>query len=317
MLLIKLPDDFCSDLYSKYETAMDAKNLVFNGEFATHNRLEREIDGKAYEFELTLLKSLQQRPEVGNVNDNPFAKPEPELTVLPSFGSKDEFRIVFNKFPVVPGHFMLITKDFKPQTTPLSPNELVATISILKKLKESDLGKKWFAFYNSGPESGASQPHKHIQFMTLPDGFAPFADNLANGSDAFIPNQMREPLQDKHLPFAHYVARLPDNSDEITEELLAMTYLSLLQRTLTVLKENESSQISYNFCATTKYMMLIPRSSGKYEDIMGINSCGFMGLFLCKNDELFDMVKENGPENILKSIGFPNTSERPSADYHY
>ena len=51
----------------------------------------------------------------------------------------------------------MVTKEFESQTTPLTPLELVAGYSIIKQLGARE---KHMAFYNSGPESGASQPHK-------------------------------------------------------------------------------------------------------------------------------------------------------------
>lgn len=62
-----------------------------------------------------------------------------------------------NKFCVTPRHFLLVTKDFKPQTSPLSPLELIAAWQIVKQLGARE---KHLAFFNSGELSGASQPHK-------------------------------------------------------------------------------------------------------------------------------------------------------------
>lgn len=62
-----------------------------------------------------------------------------------------------NKFCVAPRHFLMVTKEFEKQTTPVTPLQLVAAYSILKQLGSRE---KHLAFYNSGRESGASQPHK-------------------------------------------------------------------------------------------------------------------------------------------------------------
>lgn len=43
-----------------------------------------------------------------------------------------------NKFCVTPRHFLLVTKDFVPQTSPLTPPELTATYSILKQLSSRE-----------------------------------------------------------------------------------------------------------------------------------------------------------------------------------
>lgn len=314
-----LLQDFLSQLYKTYDSAFALGNLVFNGDKAVNEIISTEINGSTYKTCLNLLGSLEHRPEKGTVDANPFAKPEPELTIVDSYGDDDEFKLVLNKFPVVQHHFMLVTKEFKSQNTPLSPNELSATFEVLKTLEKSksEHHKNWFAFYNSGTESGASQPHKHVQFMTLPDGFEPVASRLAATSAHFVPNQFQEPLQDLNLGFAHFVAVLPDDLDKAEDDVITLTYVSLLQRVLTVLREANCSHISYNFCATTKWMMLVPRSAGSYEGKFGVNSCGAMGLFLCKNQDLYDLVKKEGWDKIQTAIGFPSTAGQGSDEYHY
>ncbi|RKP28780.1 HIT-like protein, partial [Metschnikowia bicuspidata] len=174
-----LPENFLLQVRQTYESALALGNLVFNGTNAVNEMVSVDINNSTYTTCLTLLGSLVHRPEKGTVEKNPFAKPEPELTILDAYGDEDEFKLVLNKFPVVPHHFMLITKEFKSQNTPLSPNELAATFFILKGLEQEN-DKNWFAFFNCGPESGASQPHKHVQFMTLPEDFEPFATRLAS-----------------------------------------------------------------------------------------------------------------------------------------
>ncbi|EMG48060.1 hypothetical protein G210_1433 [Candida maltosa Xu316] len=312
-----LPKDFYELLTSKYDTAAENKSVLFNGESAVNKIEKATIGDTTIDVQLTLLKSLMHRPETGNKESNPFLKPEPELTIIDEYGSKDkEFKVVFNKFPVVPKHFMLITKEFKSQDTPLSPNELSATYEILKTLDEQkqDDNEEWFAFYNCGPESGASQPHKHIQFMTLPSkaDFKPYAGKLQT---TLNPMSKQEPAQNKDLPFAHFVVQIPDNLED--EEELSELFATVLSRTLTELRENEQSHISYNFIMTTKYLLMVPRSQGKYEDKIGINSCGFQGLFLCKNEELLKLVESEGPLTILGKVGLPNSSNKTQTEYDY
>lgn len=315
-MLYNLPKDFYQQLTSKYEEAIENGHMKFNGESATHEVIHEKFDNSTIDVQLTHLPSLIHRPDKGDQTKNVFAEPEPELTIIDSYGPEDEFRIVFNKYPVVAKHFMIITKEYKPQTTPLSTNELIGSYTILNHLKNLNLDENWFAFYNCGEASGASQPHKHIQFMTLPKNFETYAEKLANTSTPFIPSVRDEPLQNGDLPFAHFVARLPDNASDLNEDDLTMYFVSLLQRALTVLRENDSNSISYNVILTTKYMMIVPRANGCYKDL-GVNSCGILGLLLCKNEELFNLVKTDGPAEIFKSVGFPNTSGQKSDEYHY
>lgn len=312
--LVDLPDNFFDILSEKYDAAVKGDHLLFSGDQAVKEIIEK--NSKPYQ--ITLLETLEHRPEKGTKENNPFAKPEPELTILDQYGNDNEFKIIFNKFPVVPRHFMMITKEFKSQDTPLSPSELLAVYSILINLKKQDKSSdNWFAFFNCGPESGASQPHKHVQFLTLPENYTPNSEVIADTSAPFIPNTKQEPLQDGELLHAHFIARLPDNFHDLEEDDLTMYFTSLLQRTLTVLRQNNHNHISYNFILTTKYMMLVPRSVGKYKDQLGINSCGVMGLILCKNKQLVDLVKTDGPDAVLLGVGFPNTAGEPTDEYHY
>ena len=62
-------------------------------------------------------------------------------------------RLQLNKFCVTPRHFLLVTKEFRKQTTPLSPLETFTAWSILKQLGSRE---KHLAFFNCGDESGAS-----------------------------------------------------------------------------------------------------------------------------------------------------------------
>lgn len=68
-----------------------------------------------------------------------------------------------NKYAVVHGHFLLVTKAYQSQSHPLTPPQLLQTYLLL--LAAAAKGRPYFAFFNCGELSGASQPHKHIQLM--------------------------------------------------------------------------------------------------------------------------------------------------------
>lgn len=78
---------------------------------------------------------------------------------------------MLNKYPVIPNHFILATKEYREQTKLLEQDDLAATMLCLREWeKESeDKEKRLFAFFNSGRHSGASQPHRHIQFLPVAD----------------------------------------------------------------------------------------------------------------------------------------------------
>lgn len=300
----------------KFVNAEIDGSLIFQGDGAQHESILETSESSTYEFQLTVLPNLQHRPESGTIKKNPFAKPEPELTIVNSFGESDEFRLLLNKFPVSRNHFMMVTKAFKSQNTPLTPPELLATYQIIDALKTQDKKSRWFAFYNCGPNSGASQPHKHVQFLTLPEGKVDFNLEVARDTEFCTPDQNHEPLQDPSLPYANFLVPLPERHG-VDAEVLAMLFASLLQRTLTTLQKNQIEAISYNFCLTPQYMMMIPRSQGKFDDVIGINSCGYMGMILCKDHVVYEGVKQSGILNVLHTVGCPSQYGKPSTEYDY
>jgi sulfate adenylyltransferase (ADP) / ATP adenylyltransferase len=72
---------------------------------------------------------------------------------------------VLNKFPVIPDHFILATTKFKEQTDLLEEQDIEAAYKCLKAY--GDCGEELFGFFNSGEHSGASQAHRHIQFLPV------------------------------------------------------------------------------------------------------------------------------------------------------
>jgi ATP adenylyltransferase len=92
---------------------------------------------------------------------DPFSNPSKKLFII----DLNSHFLVLNKFPVIPDHFILATKDYKEQTHLLEEEDLGAAYSCLKAYH--DLGEELFGFFNSGEHSGASQPHRHIQFLPV------------------------------------------------------------------------------------------------------------------------------------------------------
>ncbi|KAE8225724.1 hypothetical protein CF319_g1577 [Tilletia indica] len=103
----------------------------------------------------------ERRPEQ-NVKDV-FAPPYvPNLLVK----ELDDFTVLLNKFAVLPRHFLLVTRDFVSQELPPSPRMLALAYRIILSQPASP-SSETMAFYNCGTHSGASQPHQHVQFITV------------------------------------------------------------------------------------------------------------------------------------------------------
>jgi ATP adenylyltransferase len=79
---------------------------------------------------------------------------------------------VLNKFPIIANHFILATKLFKEQSHELEADDLAATLACLKEWEKPSADGttgRLFAFFNSGSNSGASQAHRHVQFLPIDD----------------------------------------------------------------------------------------------------------------------------------------------------
>ncbi|KAI0480494.1 ATP adenylyltransferase-domain-containing protein [Xylariaceae sp. FL0804] len=117
---------------------------------------------------------------------NPFADPPPALRVC---ALPPAHVVVLNKFAVVPEHFIVATAAPEPQTHLLGARDLAAARACVRAyaqaeqvpVKEDDDKparggggggrgsgrRRLFAFYNSGPHSGASQAHRHLQLLPV------------------------------------------------------------------------------------------------------------------------------------------------------
>lgn len=99
---------------------------------------------------------------------------------------------MLNKYPVIAHHFILATKAFKAQTDLLEDGDLAITYACLTAWGGSEDGgagaatRRLFAFFNSGARSGASQSHRHVQFLPVEEsgtagGWGLLADRLVAG----------------------------------------------------------------------------------------------------------------------------------------
>jgi ATP adenylyltransferase len=118
------------------------------------------------QFQLRFSPALTNKPKSDKPSSSkpidPFENPSAGLfvTELPP-----SHFLVLNKFPVIPNHFILATKSFKQQTDLLDQDDLAAAYACLKAYRDN--GEELFGFFNSGDASGASQPHRHIQFLPV------------------------------------------------------------------------------------------------------------------------------------------------------
>ena len=124
-------------------------------------------------------------------------------------------------------------------------------------------GQSLLSFFNCGEKSGASQPHKHIQF--IPVGESLPVEKLANQLQ--IDNESNFFSID-NFPFANFGMKLSTlanapSEDELEAEL-ANRFMTLLDAQADTYRRLEqgppSPPFSYNVLMTHDYLFLIPRS---------------------------------------------------------
>ncbi|KAF2276007.1 uncharacterized protein EI97DRAFT_433938 [Westerdykella ornata] len=245
----------------------------------------------------------------------------PQRAASSSSNSKSATHIlVLNKFPIIPAHFILATKANKPQTHALEEDDLEVAYVCLRaweedssvlssssgegegegggsetrdqpspipeKNQQKQARKRLFAFFNSGEHSGASQPHRHLQFLPVESireqerapGWELLLDLILNegevvGKDSSdTPSSEHSPdfplLQHPSLPITHFAHRLPSSP---TPSYLLQTYHSLLAAAQSAIHGFDPSSttntfptthpipLSYNLALTTSAMAILPR----------------------------------------------------------
>eukprot|EP00198_Chlamydomonas_reinhardtii_P008846 XP_001698183.1 predicted protein [Chlamydomonas reinhardtii] len=196
---------------------------------------------------------------------NPFSPPEPELTVGP-LGPTGTHTAVLNKFNVVAHHVLVITNQFRSQAEPLHGADLAAALEVLQAMPEGGV-----AFYNCGPESGRSQPHKHLQLGAAFDKLL----QLAFPGYSYSPPPAMAALPPGASP-----------TDAATAAAVA------------------AGSVSYNVLMTRQWLLLAPRRTERCGPL-ALNSLAFAGTILVRSEEELGFVREKGPGSILAEIGVP------------
>ncbi|ESK96618.1 5-p-4-tetraphosphate phosphorylase [Moniliophthora roreri MCA 2997] len=327
-----LPPEIISKIPSTYEKALASGDL-FSFPSSVHRHPESGID-----YEIRLCPALQRKPHLPtphfgeeNLDDvtkaveetspkksDPFAPPYTGLFVgylRDEREDNEEYVVLMNKYSVVPEHFLLVTKEFRSQSSPPTPSDLVSAYALL--VAASKARKNMIAFYNCGDLSGASQPHKHLQFIPLENDDAPI-EVLAR--DIKLENADK-PFSITKLPYANHVFRFPprlaSSKPEEVERVLTDAFISLLDLAISTIRHDAdypARKASYNVILSLEHMYVIPRKRETYTlsttgGILSINSLGYAGMLLVKSEEELEAVKNEGIGKILRSIGLESVHD--------
>lgn len=220
---------------------------------------------------------------------NPFLPPEPELTVGPL---GDRHLAVLNKFPVIARHLLVITRSFEEQTAPLTHADFAALASVMSAL--GGLG-----FYNGGTEAGASQRHKHLQWIPHP------GENAALGAfTGKLPADVPAGTAATHpdLPWRHCFVRLAPQHAHGTVPFGELLYGAFRQACNAVGIDHDCDPMPpFNMLASREWLTVIPRRCENHENI-SVNALGFAGSLFVRRPEQIDTVRSIGPLQLLAAV---------------
>lgn len=165
----------------------------------------------------------------------------------------------------------------------------------MKTWAEAGAGKRLFAFFNTGEDSGASQPHRHIQFLPVEammkqegegeerSSWRPLIDVVAEEGGSKSKAHPEYRWSDR-LPFAHFALPLPSNP---SAETLHAIYLSLYRAAVAAAATAEGKPhdhdphrtdgeavISHNLAMTESAMMICPRRNESASISLGKRGTG-------------------------------------------
>lgn len=315
-----MASEIVANLPHKFDAALQSGDLLF---FPSTVSKHPEF---GVEFEIRVCPALQKKPNtlvenaslVPSTKQDPFSPPyNPNLHIgdLQDEQTQDQYVVLLNKYSVIQQHFIVASKEYQPQSSPLTPTDLVTIFQFL--LAARRVGRNFIAFYNCGENSGASQPHKHVQFLPLTLDSIPPVEQLAKKTKLEVSER---PFSLTRLSYANHVRRFPSDiafydRDEL-ESTLTQAFLQLLDLVVSTVRHDPDyppGKLSYNIWMTQEHLHLIPRKHEAYSmsqgGVVSVNSLGFAGMLLVESEEVLQAVKSEGIGKILRGVGLESVHE--------
>ena len=224
-------------------------------------------------------------------NFNPFLSPDPALTVGPL---GDRHTAILNKFPVSERHLVIATQAFAEQLEPLDRSDFAALARVL--VTAGGLG-----FHNGGGPAGASQRHKHTQWIPRAEGNA--------SMELWLPGLPADaaPLATAvhpQLGVRHCFVRVdctPGTPPEQGADSLHAGYAKALAQ-LALAAGDDGLLPPSNLLVGDGWLLLVPRSREHFEGV-SVNALAFGGTFYAQEADKLAALKTAGPLAALAAVG--------------
>jgi len=214
---------------------------------------------------------------------NPFY-PWEKILEIDKIG--DHHQLILNKYPVQKGHILLITNNWKPQNGWLDINDWRAIQQVNK-----DTSGLWF--FNSSPNAGASQPHRHFQLLRRSrDEISCPREQLFLEMNSYqdINSKLKKNIIVSKFNFLENSASLFEFYLELCKKLGLGDPIS-----------DKKPIYPYNILITNKWIAIIKRKNDNLHGF-SINGLGFAGYLLVTEKSNINYLKKFGPEKLLENF---------------
>lgn len=239
------------------------------------------ITDSGIEFVVRTISNLARKEAASQPghDGDPFAPPyEPALHL----GDVPPDHVaLLNKFPVIENHLLVVTRGFRDQTAPLESADFEALLRVLAQFDA-------VAFYNSGPEAGASQAHCHLQFVPRVQ----------------VPPLEHEVSAGRSLPFPYAAAAFDSawlDDPFVGSHRLHDCYRNLLREIGRADPAQGTRGGPYNLLVTREQVWAVPRKQEWYGPI-NVNALGYAGLLLAANAEQAELIRKDGPMSVIAAV---------------
>lgn len=226
-------------------------------------------------------------------NFNPFLKPDPALLVGPV---GDHHAAILNKFPVCRHHLVLARRTYAEQLSPLEAIDFQALAFVLSA--QGGLG-----FYNGGAAAGASQRHKHVQWIPDAPGNASLRALVAG-----LPAGQAQGTVVRHpaLDLAHCFVRVDAGlgADAQASAQAMMIAFGQACAALDLRPGADGLLPPCNMLVGDGWMLVLPRSQEHFQGV-SLNALSFGGTIYVRDLAQIDAIRTAGPLRALASVGVP------------
>jgi len=264
----------------------------------SHHSFTTPIPG--VEFTVIMIETKKYKTPVKKSSGppiNPFLKEHRKPLEICKLS--DTHVLIYNKFPIVEHHVLVITDKFEKQNSELSQADFRATLPVLKAMYG-------LAFFNSGPMSGSSQGHKHIQVIpksAYPDGKVPLSTLIKRECQPGFGWKQISHFKFKHCVYV-FEKKITSNLDESAAneraKMLNRIYLEGIKKLY-----NTDLSYAYNMVMTSEFMFLVLRKQEAAFSSIRVNAVGFTGSFAIRTEEELQVFKEKSALEILEDVSIP------------